>query len=63
MKMETVCFSKHWYLPVGLHGAKTQKNKIVILTAMKTSNLGLIAASDHKLTRFCIKSIVFLGKI
>jgi hypothetical protein len=28
-----------WHLPMGLHGAKTQKNIIIILTAVKTSNL------------------------
>jgi hypothetical protein len=30
---------KLWHLPTSLHGAKTQNNNIVILTAVKTSNL------------------------
>jgi hypothetical protein len=29
---------KRWHLPTSLHDAKTQKNIIVILTAVKTSN-------------------------
>jgi hypothetical protein len=30
---------KRWYLPTSLHGVITQKNIIVILTAVRTSNL------------------------
>jgi hypothetical protein len=30
---------KRWHLPTSLHGAKTQNNNIIILTAGKTTNL------------------------
>jgi hypothetical protein len=39
LKMETVCFSETLDLPTSLDGAKTQK--IIIFTAVETSNLTL----------------------
>jgi hypothetical protein len=38
LKTETVCFSETFYLP-SLHGTKSHKNNIIILTAVKKSNL------------------------
>jgi hypothetical protein len=35
---------KHWHLPTSLHGAKTQNNTIIMLTAIETSNLTLTFA-------------------
>lgn len=32
---------KHWYLSMHLHGIRTQKNIIIILTTIRTSNLTL----------------------
>jgi hypothetical protein len=43
LKKETVCFSETLRLPTSLHGAKTQKYIIIILTAVKTSNLTSMA--------------------
>jgi hypothetical protein len=38
LKMEIIVSPKRWHLPTRLHGAKTQKNTIIviILTAVKT---------------------------
>jgi hypothetical protein len=32
---------KRWYVPTSLHGVTTHKNNIVILTAVRTSNLSV----------------------
>jgi hypothetical protein len=39
LKMRQYVSPKRWHLPTSLHGAKTQKNSIIILTAFKISNL------------------------
>jgi hypothetical protein len=39
---ETSCLHLRWQLPMSLHGAKTQKINIIILTALKTSGLFLL---------------------
>jgi hypothetical protein len=42
LKMETVYFSKRWYLLTGLHGITTQKNNVGMFPAVRTSNITIL---------------------
>jgi len=47
LKRETAGYSKRWYLSAQLHGAISQMTVIIILFAVKTSNLTHLSGSTE----------------
>jgi hypothetical protein len=54
-------YPKRWHLPTSLHDAKTNKNIIIILTAVKTSNLAYFAIALLNLISAAEILVLFFG--